>query len=196
MVWCGQLRLAVWRQKKNRGYRRYYNSGYLEHLTCTGPKRFYTIFHVRVFKIGCIRHMHTCLHSCMRACTDTHTHGYACRHTRTDACMHARMHARTCTHTCTHTHTNIDMHAYTHMHAHVHAHTHTELYIRAVSMNILIAGSLSLAGTSGLKLIVCWAVACAFHVVVWHKLWHRVKAGCSSALLLRDLGFCWAMSRS
>ena len=131
MVWCGQLRLAVWRQKKNRGYRRYNNSGYLEHLTCTGPKRFYTIFHVRVFKIGCMRHMHTCLHSCMRACTDTHTwirmqaHTHRCMHARTHACshMHAHMHTLACMPAHTHTQTLICMHSHTCMRTCTHTHT-------------------------------------------------------------------------
>ena len=145
MVWSAAT--CSLEAKKKRGYRRYNNSGYLEHLTCTGPKRFYTIFHVRVFKIGCIRHMHTCLHSCMRACTDTHTHGYACRHTRTDACMHTRMHtcmlahahthAHTRMHACTHTHTRtlimICMHSHTCMRTCTHTHTHRVVYQGSVN---------------------------------------------------------------
>ena len=128
----------------------------------------------------------------MRACVHRHTH--------TCMLVHAHMHTLACmpahTHTHTHTHGYACTHTYACARAHAHTRRHTELYIRAVLMNILLAGSLSLTGMSGLKLIVCWAVACAFRVVVWYKLWHRFTAGCSSALLLRDLAFCWAMSRS
>ena len=138
----------------------------------------------------------TCTHACIHACVRAQTHAHMHARARTHA--HTRMH--TCTHTRTHTHTHTHGYACTHTYAcaraHAHTRRHTELYIRAVLMNILIAGSLSLTGMSGLKLIVCWAVACAFRVVAWYKLWHRVKAGCWSALLLRDFGFCWAMSHS
>ena len=170
--------------KKNSGYRCYDNSGYLEHLTCTGPKRFYTIFHVHVFKIGCIQHMPAFMHACVH------------RHTHTCMLAHAHMHTLACmpAHTHTHTHGYACTHTYACARAHAHTRRHTELYIRAMLMNILLAGSLSLTGMSGLKLIVCWAVACAFRVVAWYKLWHRVKAGCWSALLLCDFGFCWAVA--
>ena len=54
------------------------NNGYLEHLTCTGPKSLHILYwNAHIFKIQHMQLKHTCTHAC------THTYVHACIYSHT-----------------------------------------------------------------------------------------------------------------
>ena len=85
------------------------NNGYLERLTCTGPKCLHILYMYRLSKCKACStnahpHMHACMHVHMHAHTQAHAHIHLLPNTLFSSPSRTHMNAHTHTHTHMHTH--------------------------------------------------------------------------------------------
>ena len=83
-------------------------NGYLERLTCTGPKCLHILYMYRLSKCKACStnahpHMHACMHVHMHAHTQAHAHIHLLPNTLFSSPSRTHMNAHTHTRTCTHT---------------------------------------------------------------------------------------------